>query len=340
MKLAFLLEKWKQFQLDVRQFVRTLSVREIALIGTGFNIMLTLFFVWWVFQAPSNFPVGEPIEVEEGMTTSEIIAHLREERVVRFGAALQLFLVFGHRDEFIQANTYLFNERISAPEVARAITRGEHTAPPLKVTIPEGLTGRQMVAVLTQSVPRKVLPPLDVKKFDEHIGFLFPETYYLSWEFTQDDLIELMRTTFNERMAEYQEAIDASPLSLTEIVTLASIVEREAGKDESKRVVAGILLNRIAIDMPLQVDAVFYYLLGRTSAELTRADLAMNSPYNTYTNRGLPPTPIANPGIDSIAAVLDPIESENLYYLTGNDGIFYYAPTHDEHVENKARYLR
>lgn len=327
-------------QLRLKLLLMQWTKKDLVLIGSGVSAMLVVFFVWWIFQAPSNFPVGEPIVIEEGMTTNEIIAHLREEHVVRFGGALQLFLVFRHRDEFIQANTYLFTERISAAEVARAITEGVHIAPPLKITIPEGLTGRQMVAVLEESVPKKVLPPLDAKLFDEHIGYLFPETYYLSWEFTQEDLIERMRQTFDERMAEHQEAIETSPLSHEEIVTLASIVEREAGKDESKRVVAGILLNRIAIEMPLQVDAVFYYLFGRTSAQLTRADLAIDSPYNTYTNKGLPPTPIANPGIESIMAVLDPIESENLYYLTGNDGIFYYAPTHDEHVENKAKYLR
>src|SRR5690606_13234929 len=158
--------------------------------------------------------------------------------------------------------------------------------------------------------------------------------------FKQEDLIELMQQTFNERMEEYGEDIQNSGLTMNEIVTLASIVEREAGDGDTKPLVAGVLLNRLAIDMPLQVDAVFYYILGKTSAELTKADLRMDSPFNTYINKGLPPTPIANPGLDSILAVLHPIESDYYYYLTAPDGTFHYAATHDEHTTNKARYLR
>jgi UPF0755 protein len=92
--------------------------------------------------------------------------------------------------------------------------------------------------------------------------------------------------------------------------------------------------------MPLQVDAVFDYLLGKESYELTQTDLEMESDFNTYTRKGLPPHPIANPGLDAIMAVLNPIESNYLYFLTGIDGNFYYAETFDEHVENKIRYLQ
>ena len=309
----------------------------VALVGL--LVMSTFFLFWWLFQAPGDFPVNTAITIEEGMSTDEIVRHLEAERVVRYGAALQVFLTFLHRDDFIQANTYLFTERLSAREVAYAITHAEFIAPPLKVTIPEGLTGAQMVAVIRESIPAANTPPLDAKLFDEHIGYLFPETYYVHRNFTQEDLIALMRETFDMRMEELQEEITESPLTLEEIVILASIIEREAGRDDSKPIVAGILLNRLAIGMPLQVDAVFYYVLGRTSSELTRIDLQMDSPFNTYTNKGLPPTPIANPGFASLHAVLYPSSSENLYYLTAPDGIFHYSETFDRHLDNKRLYL-
>jgi UPF0755 protein len=316
-----------------RTGARLLRRKDMRVVALGLAIAAALFFTWLLFQAPADFPRNTAIEIEEGMETAEIISLLEEERAVRFGFMLQLFLIFAHHNEYVQANTYLFPEKLTVSEVARAITRGEHIAPPLKITIPEGLTG------LYDQLPAKSTPDLHAGLFDTHIGYLFPDTYYLSHDFTQEDLIALMRQTFDDRMKEYEEQVTASGLSIEEIVTLASIVEREAGDGETKPLVAGVLLNRLAIDMPLQVDAVFYFILGKTSAELTRADLRMDSPFNTYTNKGLPPTPIANPGLDSIKAVLEPIESDYYYYLTAPDGTFHYAATHDEHVNNKARYL-
>jgi UPF0755 protein len=106
------------------------------------------------------------------------------------------------------------------------------------------------------------------------------------------------------------------------------------------RLVSGILQNRLTENLPLQVDATFEYILGKTSAELTLDDLKMESPYNTYTNLGLPPTPIANPGLVAINAVLNPTPSDYFYYLTGSDGNFYYAKDFETHKKNKARYLR
>lgn len=317
-----------------------LKRKSLLLVALGLGAVIAILLVWFMFQAPSNFPRNTAITIEEGTETKAIIAMLKEEGVVRHAFILEALLVFAHHNEFIQANTYYFPEQLSVTKIARAITAGEYLAPPLRITIPEGLRGTQMVAVLQDQLPLKSTPQLDAKLFDENIGYLFPDTYYLAHGFTQADLVALMHETFDKRMKEHEEAITNSGLTINEIVTLASIVEREAGDGETKPLVAGVLMNRIAIDMPLQVDAVFYYILGKTSAELTKADLRMDSPFNTYINKGLPPTPIANPGLDSILAVLNPIESDYFYYLTAPDGTFHYAATHDQHTTNKSRYLR
>jgi UPF0755 protein len=149
-----------------------------------------------------------------------------------------------------------------------------------------------------------------------------------------------MQNTYEERLTPLREQIATSGYTEKEIITLASIIEREANSETSMRMVSGVLHNRLSIDMALQVDAVFEYAIGRGSAELTESDLLLDSPYNTYTRAGFPPTPIGNPGMVAILAALNPIQHNYLYYLTGTDGEFYYAETFDRHRQNKARYLR
>jgi UPF0755 protein len=131
-----------------------------------------------------------------------------------------------------------------------------------------------------------------------------------------------------------------SGLSAEEVIILASIIEREANTFESMKMISGILQGRMAIGMPLQADASIEYVLDKPLKELTPEDLKVDSPYNTYTNKGLPPTPIGNPGTEAIKAVLEPTVSDYVYYITDNEGNFHYAKDFDEHRANVAKYLR
>ena len=171
-------------------------------------------------------------------------------------------------------------------------------------------------------------------------GKLYPDTYFIPEEFTAEQLVDLMVQTFNEQTAPLQEKIAQSALTETEILTLASILEREANSPESMKLVSGILQGRMSAGMPLQADASVEYILDKPLKELTPDDLKVDSPYNTYLNRGLPPTPIGNPGIEAINAVLEPTPSDFVFYITDNDGVFHYAKTYDEHLDNIDRYLR
>ncbi len=149
-----------------------------------------------------------------------------------------------------------------------------------------------------------------------------------------------MRAEYEAKMAPLRDSIATSSFSETEIIIIASLLEREANDDTSMRMVSGIIQNRLDIGMPLQIDATLDYLLDKASHELTLDDLEIDSPYNTYVYKGLPPTPIANPGLTAIRAALEPTASSYLYYLTDDEGVFHYAETHEEHTANKARYLR
>ena len=120
---------------------------------------------------------------------------------------------------------------------------------------------------------------------------------------------------------------------------MASILEGEARRMETRKIIAGILWTRLEIDMPLQVDATFRYINGKGTFDLTKADLEEDNPYNTYINKGLPPTPISSPGIDAISAALNPIKTNYIYFLSDNDGNMYYAVDFEGHKKNRVLYL-
>lgn len=283
---------------------------------------------------PPDFPLYTSITVTEGMSHREITQILAEKNLVRSIWYTEFVFRFIYSDVFVQTGTYDFPELLSTQGVVASLIDGRNKAPLLQVTFPEGFSVRDFDKYAQQ------LDPLERVSLTALEGFLFPDTYFITPSTTQTELVEEMQRNYSEKIAPYQEQIRVSGLTEREVIILASIIEREAKDRESKHLVAGILRNRLRDNMPLQVDATFNYILGKTSEELTVTDLAMESPYNTYRNRGLPPTPIANPGIDAIDAVLNPTPSSYVYYLTAPDGTFHYAETFEAHVANKKQYLQ
>jgi UPF0755 protein len=154
-----------------------------------------------------------------------------------------------------------------------------------------------------------------------------------------NDVILMMRETFARKFQEYEEDFLKSGKTLEEIVTVASIVEGEGRGLESKRIIAGIIWNRLRKKMPLQVDAPFEYYNGKNSYTLTKDDLKEDHPYNTYVNKGLPPTAINNPGIDSIRAAIAPTNTNYLYWLSDRSGNTYYAKDFEGHQANREAHL-
>lgn len=314
-----------------------LFVRTHVLFFGAIGLFLCSIIVALTFSAPRHFPTQEDIVIPEGYTLVETVRLLDEAHVVRSAFVLQLVMMTLYTDDGVQAGTYLFPRPLSVFEVARSVAHGEYTVPPVRVTFPEGLTAEQIakrVADQTTIIESAFLDAAEGKE-----GYLFPETYHIPESYTASELVSLMEETFFERIEPLHDDIAELDASLEDVVIMASIIEREANTEESRKLISGILWERIDIGMPLQVDATFVYLLGKTSAELTRDDLAIDSPYNTYKNRGLPPTPIANPGFSSLEAAVRPESSPYLFYLTGADGAFYYAETFEEHVENKRLHL-
>ncbi len=172
-------------------------------------------------------------------------------------------------------------------------------------------------------------------------GFLFPDTYYISEDLNEEEIIKIFLDRFNQIYIEndISEHILEKNISLNDFITMASIVEREAVKPEERAIISGIFYNRLGIDMPLQSCATVQYILKERKPILSIADTKINSPYNTYINKGLPPTPIASPGLDAILATLNPNKTDYIYFVAKGDGGHEFSKTYEEHLRAKKKYL-
>jgi UPF0755 protein len=289
------------------------------------------------FSAPSDFPQNTVVHIRAGSSVSEVATQLKDAHAIRFTfpfvLAVRLLNTHG-----VQAGSYALTRAESALTLAQRFTRGTTGLDLVRVTIPEGSTNSEIAAIL-----REGLLNFDTKDFLKeaqlHEGYLFPDTYFFLPGMPSAALIERMQQNYSEKTASLNEKIKVSGHTELEVLTMASILQKEARQPETMKMVSGILWKRIEIDMPLQVDAVFGYILDKPTFSPSFEDLEVDSPYNTYRNKGLPPGPIGNPGLDAITAALEPTSSPYLYYLTGKDGTMHYAKLFEQHVANR-RFLR
>jgi UPF0755 protein len=300
---------------------------------------MLVFSVHYQLTAPKVFTPAVSFEVTPGMNVLDIATAAKQAGVVRSRMLLYATIVYRHDPTTIFAGRYVFSEPSSLLEVAAKLAAGEIDHDMVTLTIPEGVR-----ATTIAEIARRSLTDFDTAEFialaEPKEGFLFPETYFVPEDFTAEQLFTLLTDTYTAKTEPLAERFTSSNLTEYEVITLASILEREANDPVSMRIVSGILQNRLRIGMALQADASIEYVLDKELGDLVPDDLELDSPYNTYKYRGLVPTPIGNPGLVAIEAVLNPTPSSYLYYITGNDGVFYYAEDFDVHRDNIARYLR
>lgn len=305
-------------------------------------LSVLLFFLGYVnllMSPPELFPSGRQIEIPEGNTLSAIAAQLYDASVIRSPLLFKLAVQHYGKEKSIPAGAYIFKTPAPLPAIAKQMAFGEHGIEKLKVTLPEGLTISEMAEVLS-----KALPNFDTKSFlaetRESEGFLFPDTYFFFSTATSGDVLPALKENFDKKTAPLQAEAAVLGKNWNDILVMASLIEEETATPEDRRIVSGILWKRLSSGMRLQVDATFAYTIGKGSLELTQEDLKSDSPYNTYRIYGLPPTPIVNPGLDSITAALHPTSSPYFYYLSDENGVMHYAKTFEEHKLGKAKYLR
>ena len=291
------------------------------------------------------------VEIPQGAGSIAIAKRLVDAGVVRDVNSFRLALWMTGSGRRLQAGEYRFDRPSSAREVAGKIARGEVYVRPL--TFPEGLTYKQMSVVYEA---RGFGPALEFVAAAKHgalvsavdpeakdlEGYLFPDTYKLPRSTTADLLVARMVAAFMKTLTpELIEKADARGLSVRQLVTLASIVEKETGNPDERPLVAAVYANRLKVGMGLQCDPTVIYALeraGRYNGNLTREDLQFDSPYNTYRHAGLPPGPIASPGRASLEAAVNPANVPYLYFVSKNDGSHAFAATLDEHNRNVQQY--
>ena len=292
---------------------------------------------------PEPFPVGKLISIESGAPIVEISNILESNNIVRSGTVFKLATILSRKDKKLQAGDYFFDHPISTYEVMNRIVTGRHGLDPTRVTIFEGTSNVEIAKQLSSYFP-EFDPLVFLQRSRELEGYLFPDTYFFLPNVTAETVIETMQSHFNRKIETLATSTQEVELkygrNLHEIITIASIIEEEAYKEEDRYKISGVLWNRIEIGMPLQVDATFLYFLGKNTYKLTLEDLKFDSPYNTYKYKGLPPGPITNPGLSAIKAALAPTETDYLYYLADRKGNTYYAKDFETHKINKAKYVR
>jgi UPF0755 protein len=315
-----------------------LGKRDFVILIVAVAILAVM--VFWVnfISSPVNFPEGLIYDLSKGKTLSVVANDFQNKKLIKSPFVFKsLVCVFGLGCKVYEGD-YVFSERQNVVSLAWRISHNDTELVPIKVTLREGLTTYEIADVLSeklQTFNKKTF----LKIVEKSEGYLFPDTYLIIPGTSESEIAKLMSDNFNEKIKTLDSKIKAFNKPLSDIIKMASILEGEARTLETRRIVSGILWKRISIGMPLQVDTSFKYINGKTSKTLTTDDLKIDSPYNSYTNKGLPPTPISNPGLMAIEAAITPIKTAYLYFLTDDEGNMRYAITHDEHVLNKAKYL-
>jgi UPF0755 protein len=301
-----------------------------------------------IFEPYKGYDDAEQfVQIAPGTGTAEITRRLIDAGVVADEVAFRAALWWTGDARNLKAGEYRFAEPLSPVDVVGRLTRGDVFT--RRITFPEGLTIQEMARVyetrefgtaadfVAAARDASLIRDLDPEAPDLE-GYLFPETYSLPRDTPASRLIALMADRFKTVYDEDLRARAAEQgFTTRQVVALASLIEKETGRDDERRLVAAVYRNRLRIGMGMQADPTVIYALmkaGRYSGNIRREDLAMDSPYNTYRYRGLPPGPIAAPGRASLAAALDPADVAHLYFVSRNDGSHVFADTLAEHNRN------
>jgi UPF0755 protein len=319
----------------------------VLLVGAA----VALLFLW---SRPYSVAPGVEkfVVIPHGMSSYETAHVLEREGIVRHWALFLGYLKLAKPRSPLQAGEYRFVEPLSIIQVADKLIRGliyYH-----EFTVPEGYSLFEIGALLEQKGFARAADLLaaagradlvaDLSQSARNLeGFLFPDTYRLARGTTADEIARIMVRRFREVYAAFQPLLSQSPLNLHQVVTLASLIEKETSVDAERELISAVFQNRLKKGMLLQCDPTVIYaaqLKGNYRGTIFQSDLESNSPYNTYRHPGLPPGPIANPGKRSLEAALRPAQSDYLYFVADNRGGHVFSRTLAEHQRAVAAYRK
>lgn len=298
-----------------------------------------IWFWWQINSTPVNpsDTSQKVFVIEQGAGVRSIANDLKQQGLIKSPTAFYLWVKFNHLENGIQAGDFRLSPSMSLAILTKNLTHGSLD---YWVTIPDGKRALEIAAILQE----KTSNYSDAWKEEliQNEGYLFPDTYLIPSTASIDDIVALLRKNFD---AKYATITANNALSEKQIVTVASLVEREARFPEDKPLVASVIYNRLHSGMPLQIDATVQYAVGYDKTEqswwkkgLTVDDLKIDSPYNSYTNTGLPPTPICNPGASDLEAAANPANTDYIFYVSDSSGHLHFAKTLQQHNANIKKY--
>ena len=322
---------------------------------TGYWGFLAL--VWIVvglFYYQASQPASESnqtttFEVQPGMTLKQVARELSRQGLIRSASAFQAIAYIKNKQKQVMVGEFNLSPSMPPSSILLRITSGKTVLHP--VTIPEGYRITEIAALLhseglidkesfiRQTRDENLVRSLGIPA-DNLEGYLFPETYHFSKFTPEKRIVQTMIETFREQVLKPPLLMSAekSSLSWHEIITLASLIEKETGLDSERKIISSVFHNRLRKNMRLQTDPTVIYAMEQFDGNIRKRDLKIDSPYNTYRYKGLPPGPIANPGLKSIVAALSPIESNHLYFVSRQDGSHHFSSTLAEHNRAVQKY--
>lgn len=320
------------------------------------------------FFLPKNSGKGEKIvfSIEKGDGSKEIALSLEKSGIIRWGPIFRVYVLITGKSKKMQAGDYEISQSMNVSQIAGKFFRGDVIKD--KITIIEGWNLRNIKVYFEEKgiLGEKGfwdltgMPAMDYSDYETKPedfsseynflkdkpknlsleGYLFPDTYEINKGIDRGEVIKIILKNFGQKIVLYKDEISGSKKTIFEIITMASMIEKEVRTKEDKELVSGILWKRLKIGMPLQVDATVSYITGEKGVKISIEDTKMDSPYNTYKYNGLPLGPICNPGLESIKAAIYPKSSDYLYYLSTPEGETIFSRTLEEHNIAKAEYLK
>lgn len=290
------------------------------------------------------------IDIPSGSTVSKISQILYENELIRNKMLFKVIVKLSEKAPEFKSGKYLLNQTYSNNKIINLLASGKIYQDGIKITIPEGSTSNEIIDILVsknlgsrENYEELIkTPELFYKEFsylnEDDItsleGFLYPETYYFNEKLSEKEILSNMLSAFKNIYSDkFKQKQEELKMTLQQVVSLASIVEKEAVEDVDRPTIASVFYNRLEIDMPLQSDATIQYIFPERKKIVTYNDLKIDSPYNSYKNKGLPPTPISNPGVKSIESTLYPDDTDYIYFVATMDGKNNYSVDYEQHLK-------
>ncbi|MGB6607630.1 MAG: endolytic transglycosylase MltG [Atribacterota bacterium] len=313
-------------------------------IGKLFFIFSLIFLITILFITSVYFPLEENsttqkvVNIPSGTNAKEIVYILEKNEIIRKNNyTFRILIKLMKLEDQLKYGEYNLKPSMNMLQILDKLVKGEVIV--YKITIPEGYTSSQIAELLEKNEIAEKEAFLKLVKDSEKTpeGYLFPDTYEVPKKYGAEKMVKVMLANFNQvaLVNKFTDKAEEIGFSLDEIIILASIIEKEAKFTEEKSKVSSVFHNRLKTGMKLQSCATIQYILEEPKEKLDENDLKIESPYNTYLYKGLPPEAICNPGLDSIMAALEPEEEDYLYFVLGENGRHIFSKTYQEHLKNK-----